>query len=65
MRQGSSKVYFFQTDPVFWPNFFIPDPKITVNFDPWYRKNTWSHEFPYISLRKMGLTGQHNSPARV
>ena len=32
-NQGVNKVYFFKTDPGFWPNFFIPDPKIAVNFE--------------------------------
>ena len=65
LSQDSRKVVFFQTDPIFDLIVFIPDPKIAVNFDPWSRRNTWSHEFPYIILRKMGLTGLHNSPARV
>lgn len=34
LSQDSRKVVFFQTDPIFDLIFFIPDPKIAVNFDP-------------------------------
>ena len=37
-EQGRNEVFFFIADPVFLPQFLIPDSKSDENFDPWSRK---------------------------
>ena len=42
LYQGRNEVYFFITDPVFFTEILIPDPKHIENFDPSSRKNLLS-----------------------